>query len=608
MMKKIFSIPLLFTFTFLYLVTTGQNTVIWEEDFSNGIPSDWINEESNGASWEYRGTNTTPNNTIGSRGACTINFMGEPLSSSSQNNGFIIFDSNYWDNDALPCVPANFGSGPVPGPHLAYLTTTSIDLSNVQYAALEWEQYVRFYQGNTRVEVSVNQGNWSMLFANNIPLASSSPNAENKRIYLGNNICGNTDVRFRFVYDGLYYFWMLDDVQVVEVSANDLKMNSTTYGDFDFLDPAHPTGFEWMEYSIYPSAMAPTLKFSANIENWGGLPQTGCGINAQLYSDATNQLLYNGTTTDLITLPVGASAEVRAGQFTMTADTGNYSIAYRTVQNENDALEDNNQDTAHFRISPCVLARDHGMTNSLYEGSAAFWDTGFELGNIFLPTFDMPVSAISVALGDNADINTQFKGRIHSFLYNDSLVTQFIAETPNYNVDVNQLNAVGESAQFQYLSFTDTVMLQANTPYWITIQSNDGTNHLPIAMSHPADLYTSWIKNDEGYFYLSQIPLIRIQSCMDTGNANPDTTTFIPNVQEKLLQLYPNPTEDVLFIQGLQQGVNYTYFIVDIAGRKIMENQLTGNQKIDVALLKAGCYQLVLLHEEKRTTFSFMKK
>jgi hypothetical protein len=188
------------------------------------------------------------------------------------------------------------------------------------------------------------------------------------------------------------------------------------------------------------------------------------------------------------------------------------------------------------------------------------------------------------------------------------LVTQFIAETPNYNVDVNQLNAVGESAQFQYLSFTDTVMLQANTPYWITIQSNDGTNHLPIAMSHPADLYTSWIKNDEGYFYLSQIPLIRIQSCMDTGNANPDTTTFIPNVQEKLLQLYPNPTEDVLFIQGLQQGVNYTYFIVDIAGRKIMENQLTGNQKIDVALLKAGCYQLVLLHEEKRTTFSFMKK
>ena len=599
---------LTFSFISLCFFTTGQDVIIWQEHFANGIPADWTNEEANGASWEYRGPNTTPDNTIGSRGACTINFMGEPMNSSSQSNGFIIFDSNYWDNDALPCVPANFGTGPVPGPHMAQLTTSSIDLSNVQYAALEWEQYVRFYQGNTRVEVSVNQSNWSLLYSNIIPLASSSANAENKRIYLGSNICGNSDVRFRFVYEGLYYFWMLDDIQVVQVSANDLKINSTTYGDFDFVDPAHPTGFEWMEYSIYPAPMSPTLKFSAQIENWGGLAQTGCALNAQLYSDATNTLLYNGTTTDPITMPVGSTAEIRAGQFAMAPDTGNYTIHYRTLQNEIDALEDNNKDTAHFRISPCVLARDRGIVNGVYEGSEIFWDNAFELGNIFLPTYDMPVSAMAVAIGDNADPNATIRGKIHSFNYGDSLVTQFIAETPIVSIATNQLNALGEQAKFQYLNFADTVVLQANTPYWITIESTAGTNHVPIALSHPADLYTSWIKNNEGYFFLSQIPLIRIQSCMDTGNANPDTTTYVPNIDWSQWVLFPNPAESNLFIQGIDHNHSCQVMIMDVTGKEIHAGQYNPQQGINIEQLQTGCYQLIIIDENKKKVLSFIKK
>ncbi len=592
----------------LYFSTTAQEVILWQEDFANGIPSSWTNVEANGASWEYRGPNTTPDISVGSRGACTNNFLGEPMNSTTQNNGYIIFDSNYWDNDSLPCIPANFGTGPVPGPHLAHLTTSSLDLSNVQFAALEWEQFLRFYQGNTRVEVSVNQSNWSMLYTNNIPLAASTDNAENKRIYLGSNICGNSDVRFRFVYEGLYYFWMLDDMQVVEVSANDLKINSTTYGDFDFVDPAHPTGFEWMEYSIYPAPMSPTLKFSAQIENWGGLAQTGCALNAQLYSDATNTLLYNGTTTDPITLPVGSTAEIRAGQFAMAQDTGNYSVYYRTLQNEMEASEVNNKDTAHFRISPCVLARDRGIVNDIYEGSEIFWDNAFELGNVFLPTYNMPVSAIAVAIGSNADPNATIRGKIHSFNYGDSLVTEFIAETPIVSIATNQLNALGEQAKFQYLNFADTVILQANTPYWITIESTAGTNHVPIAMSHPADLYTSWIKNNEGYFFLSQIPLIRIQSCMDTGNANPDTTTYVPNIDWSQWVLFPNPAESNLFIQGIDYNHSCQVMIMDVAGREIHAGQYNPQQGINIEQLQTGCYQMVIVHESKKKVLSFIKK
>ena len=188
------------------------------------------------------------------------------------------------------------------------------------------------------------------------------------------------------------------------------------------------------------------------------------------------------------------------------------------------------------------------------------------------------------------------------------MVTQFIAETPISSIDANQLNAIGEEAKFHYLNFTDTVVLQANTPYWITVESDAGTNNLPIAMSHPADVYTSWIKNNDGYFFLSNIPLIRIQSCMDTGNANPDTTTSVPVIDWSQWVLFPNPAENKLFMQGINIGNEYSFVIMDVAGRKIEEGQYNPQQGINVEQLQKGCYQLIIFSENKKKVVSFIKK
>ncbi|MBT3572238.1 MAG: hypothetical protein HOE88_06305, partial [Flavobacteriales bacterium] len=50
----------------------GAETPVWSEDFASGIPSTWLTSggTANGASdtdavWVYRGTATTPNNTVG---------------------------------------------------------------------------------------------------------------------------------------------------------------------------------------------------------------------------------------------------------------------------------------------------------------------------------------------------------------------------------------------------------------------------------------------------------------------------------------------------------------------------------------------------------------
>ena len=99
----------------------------WTEDFSNGISATWTNST---APWEYRGASTSPNNSSGGRGAYSgINnnlAANSLIASSTVSNGFIIFDSDYYDNNG---VVGAFGTGMYPTPHNGELMTDMIDLS-----------------------------------------------------------------------------------------------------------------------------------------------------------------------------------------------------------------------------------------------------------------------------------------------------------------------------------------------------------------------------------------------------------------------------------------------------------------------------------------------
>lgn len=91
-------------------VGASSATVIWSEDFANGIPSSWTfggyyTNSSTGATvalpdaaqspvvngWEYRGPSTTPDTSVGTQGAYGSN---RKIDSPTKANGWIIFDSS----------------------------------------------------------------------------------------------------------------------------------------------------------------------------------------------------------------------------------------------------------------------------------------------------------------------------------------------------------------------------------------------------------------------------------------------------------------------------------------------------------------------------------
>ena len=110
----------------------------WSEDFASGVPATWTNSPA--APWAYRGPSTSPNQTVGSEGAWSGN--GSPIQSLSAGNGFMIFDSDYYDNGGIQAQSGN-GTGMypsngsnAPNGHTGLLTTGPIDCSLYPAASL----------------------------------------------------------------------------------------------------------------------------------------------------------------------------------------------------------------------------------------------------------------------------------------------------------------------------------------------------------------------------------------------------------------------------------------------------------------------------------------
>ena len=101
--------------------------------------------------WEYRGPNTQPDLTTGTRGAYGGNAL---IISPTVTNGFIIFDSDYLDNAG---TQGAFGLGPAPTPHVGTLTTDTIDCSNYPNLQLQLNSFQSFF-GQAFVSFSTDAG------------------------------------------------------------------------------------------------------------------------------------------------------------------------------------------------------------------------------------------------------------------------------------------------------------------------------------------------------------------------------------------------------------------------------------------------------------------
>jgi hypothetical protein len=318
-----------------------QNTIIWSEDFSGGMPSGWTNlgQHASGglypnSVWEYRGPITNPGSAIGSRGG----YAGTqtPINSPTRANGFMIFDSDYLDNGG---TPGNFGQGNAPAPHIGRLTTETIDLSNHPFVKLEFYYYLRNFSSRFGVAISINNGQQfldTFYFGTDVGVNESSALNAKAEFNISAVAGGHSQVKLRFVYDGAimtsnlygYYFCMIDDIKITELPAH--RILPFTDGDGISFDVWNDDRAEKRHGSV-SERQTRGYRFGANLYNFGAESQTNTRLEADIYRGST--FLQTLQSTPYGILPNGDSLTVdqTATNVFVPTDAGVYTAACRLV-------------------------------------------------------------------------------------------------------------------------------------------------------------------------------------------------------------------------------------------------------------------------------------
>lgn len=200
-MKLQAALPLLLSLLFIFSTAKAQ-VVFFQEDFNNGLPNDWTQETGDDRLiWQVRGD-------------------GEALFGQFWNNrqrldspsggGAAVFDSDGYQFNPETLIPF---------PHRAGLVSPVIDISGRERVAIQFYQYYRNFESVTNVGVSFNGGlNWEDIPVNQgIPRAAETSNSNLVFLELTEFTAGQTEVQIRFLFEGSNFFWIVDDVQLLEL-------------------------------------------------------------------------------------------------------------------------------------------------------------------------------------------------------------------------------------------------------------------------------------------------------------------------------------------------------------------------------------------------------
>jgi hypothetical protein len=598
----------------------GSETPIWSEDFASGIPSTWLNfgtanlVSDTDVVWEYRGTATNPSNTVGSRGAYMSNQT--PMSSATASNGFVIFDSDFLDNAG---VAGNFGNGIAATPHLAELITDMIDLTQHSIVDLSFTQYYRRFAGPagsqavpaTYVDFSVDGGAtfpYSVTLNSSIAVNSSTATNDVVNIIAGSYIGGQDSVKIRFRFDGDYYFWCIDDIQIVGTPAN--RMSFTEWQGApaqDIIYGPSTSGSSRMGHMTLKQSRG--ISFDANAVNSGTAAQSNVKLTVKVLDEL-------GTV--IQTVSSATKSVLNAGDTATFNDLNTYALPFAPIANAEYQLVYNLlsdsvsifSDTTSLFVTDSTMSMDFGSWDNSIGASTntTQWGDGSQMYNRHDLVDDELLFGAKVYLG-----STTVAGGILELSVYDS--SAYGGNTSGW--DVNKLVAYGQkvldaqdvSQGFVRFDFTDASsgrgvdLDQSKGAYMynLTMYDNQGVNTLLVRndqtwgkVGGSGGMYLAalgnWYSGYSGSRSLNNL-WIRGINCPAT-NAAACMSIGMDEESVNAITFSPNPASDYVSIDfGLSVG-NYDISIMDLTGKVLKSEKIraAADVKLNISDLNVGMY------------------
>jgi len=583
-------------------------TVIMSEDFANGIPATWIHQGSaNGvadpdARFEYRGTSTTPSNSVGSRGVYAG--TGTPIASPTASNGFIILDSDFLDNAG---ISGNNGNGSAPAPHLVTLAPPMMDLTQYSDVVVSFTNYYRRRQGTQNLSTAVS----ATYLDFSTDGGQTWPHSVELNTHIGNNqsttadflievnasafIGGQDSAMFRLRFDGRYYYWQVDDLEVKVPEYN--RMKYTSYQGAPPADFIYNSTARYGHMSQYEQR---NLTADANVYNFGVHPQTNVflaldvldpngTVVATAFSDTTASLA-PGDTLNYTQL------NTYARPIAPLSGLGDYQLALRVVSDSTvEAF-----DTLTYRLGEQRMALDYGgFDNSLGTNSLGLDGAGMSV-YVDLAQYDATNAVAQRLFGVELGLSSLTTGgNLEVSVYDTAAWQGYTAGfDPNgllaYATD--SLTASDLASQTKYFDFGQQ-LLQAGAVYVaVSMYSNNGQYEIRLKNDQTlrqTGLAKMMFNADDARWYSGysnsltfNAPWIRVDVCPNTpgacGLGSEESTG--PNVL-----LSPNPGTD-----GFEVSASGVLQVTDLFGRVVHSAPVAAGQWVDAAAWAQGYYLVSL--------------
>ena len=573
--------------------------VIWSEDFGGGFPSGWnsytVNTGAGNSGASAGNTATAPwkHSMVGSWGYWNSvgTSGGNPtgpaaaINSTTSANGFLISDidsANHWNG--------NSGASSGSSYHFieSYFTTSSIDLSGYANVSLEFEHSFRLNNSiDLTVSISTDSINWTTY---NVQGNATNNQASADPEYLSLNIssvAGNSATAYVKVgWNARVYFWMLDDMKIVETPDNKIDLSETSFGGW-YTTPT-TNGFG-LEYTLIPmkQIIANPYTFEGEVTNLGALNQTA-HINVNVLDESSSSV-FTTISADSILFPQDTMIFVGQNKFTPNS-TGLYT--FDTWASSVDTISDTM--SSFSAVTDNVYGRDNGTMSSSYELGRSCG--GMIVGSYFDVYDTDDLASLSVYMKDNSVPGALIYAMIYEI--DDSNDKIYLAQSDDYAITANDLN------NWTTISFDDDFSLVPGT-YMAAIGSYASPiDTSVIAMAQYTYPTTCYIQKNGcltgtqsfgSWYWLSRAPMIRMNFAV--------VSSIEENIFEGKISVYPNPTNGFLNLDMM--GVTpseYQIKISNILGEIIYvsSENISGinNDVIDLSSFSKGTYVIQIKNKE----------
>lgn len=577
----------------------AQPFLIFEEQFDGGIPENWEigPGEPAGALWQWSATGQADFAEVAGESLEALYWGGDPIESPSVANGVAMYNSDVYDSGGVAV-----GTGPFPGTTVGTLTSPSIDCSEHALVYLKFNQYARANANSvsTLVEVSNDGGmTWTDYPINRRVTENNSTNPNDVEIIDISEVAANeADVKIRFTWNGRYYYWLIDDVQLITPPQKEWVLGDIFYPPASFSQPVSQVATD-------------SFGFSADITNLGDQPISNLVLKISILN-SSNTAIY----TDSVVLetfpPLTKDSTVRIEKlYAPELNTGDYALRYDVYSlDDEDFNPTDNARREAFRVSSNLFAKEDDLDIAFRPSTGG----DYQVGNMYLMSpnagNNFTASTITFAAAKNESDGPLSGSEVTFLMYKvkDNIPANFVGfeTSSNESLDLVGFGSyafVNGDENFELLNTElvnldgNPIALEAGARYFLVASYVDQDNVIFHAFDDDVDYFqiSTVVFTDEwslGGFGPENSAVLRMR-------INMAATTTQDVLETSSLQLFPNPVTDRLRAEVvLDQPETVLLILADMDGQvlEVREREKVQEDRFEFSLDRypAGNYLLRL--------------